>query len=70
MLYKKLFELSGLTNHQIVKKLEITHTSRIQFEKSKYINIEKFIYFIKKLELDKEKLLQMIVLELKLNLKK
>jgi hypothetical protein len=63
-MYKKLFKLSGFSNTQIVKKLNIGHTQRIQFERSKTIDIDKFILFAKQLELDEIELSNMVVEEI------
>lgn len=55
-MYKLLFELSGLSNTEIIRKLNISHNERIQFEKTKKINFERLTLFAEKLEVDKEKL--------------
>ena len=60
MLYKKLFELSGLSNQQLVNKLGISHTERIQFEKRSNINVDRFVLFANKLGLDKKQVSQMV----------
>jgi hypothetical protein len=48
-MYKKLFKLSGLTNTQIQKALDIQYNQRAQFERSTKINFETFVMFGKKL---------------------
>lgn len=55
-MYKLLFELSGLTNTQIIRKLNISHNERIQFEKTKKIDMYRFLRFAEKLEVDEDKL--------------
>jgi len=45
-MYKKLFTLSNLSNHEICKRLDITHTVRQRFEsKGKKIDLETFVRF-------------------------
>ena len=55
-MYKLLFELSGLTNTEIIRKLNISHNERIQFEKTKKIDMYRLLRFAEKLGVDKEKL--------------
>jgi len=46
MLYKKLFALSTISNHEICKRLDITHTVRQRFEaKGTKIDLETFVRF-------------------------
>lgn len=65
MLYKKLFELSGLSNHEITKRLNISHTERIQFENRQTINVDRFVKFAKDLQIEQSKLAEMVVNEIK-----
>jgi len=45
-MYKKLFTLSALSNHEICKRLDITHTVRQRFEsKGTKIDLETFVRF-------------------------
>lgn len=59
-MYKKVFELSGLSNTDICKRLEIGHTQRIQFEKSKSYKIDNLVLFTKKLGLNPKEVAQLI----------
>jgi len=45
MLYQKLFELSGLTEAEIKKRLGLTKQQLGQFSESKSINPERFFRF-------------------------
>jgi len=49
-MYKKLFTLSALCNHEICKQLDITHTVRQRFEaKGTKMDLETFVRFSKAL---------------------
>jgi len=64
MLYKKLFKLSNLSNHQICKILGFDHTRRKRYENAKTIEIEKFIRFSKELQIPREKVIELVTNEL------
>ena len=59
-MYKQLFKLSKLSNHELVNKLRINHTRRIQFEKTATINVDRFIEFAKKLDINQKEVLELI----------
>jgi len=64
-MYQKLFKLSKLSNHQICKILGFDHTRRKRYESAKTIEIEKFIRFSKELQIPREKVIELVVSEVK-----
>jgi hypothetical protein len=65
-MYKKLFELSRLSNHEICKALDMGHTSRIQYEKAEKISVETFVNFSRKLGIADKDTVLLVVKEMKL----
>ena len=63
MLYKKIFEQSGFTNQEIVNKLKISHTERMQFEKTSNINLNRLIFFAKALGFKKKEVAKIVFKE-------
>jgi len=65
MLYKKLFQLSTLSNHEICKRLGITHTFRQRFEaKGTKIDLDTFVKFSKLLGLTDKQTTDLVISEI------
>lgn len=70
MIYAKLFKLSKLSNHEITKRLEIDHTARKRFEKSKKIDCKIIAIFCKQLDVNPKDVAELIRLEILDNYKR
>ena len=62
-MYKKLFKLSGLTNSQICKALDIQYNQREQFERSTKVDFIKFVMFGKKLGVTEQQMSKLVFSE-------
>jgi len=65
MLYKKLFTLSTLSNHEICKRLDISHTVRQRFEaKGTKIDLETFVRFSRLLGITEKDATELVTSEM------
>ena len=65
MIYLKLFNLSKLSNHEITKRLGITHTERQRFEKYKKIDLNTIKRFSHLLGVSESDVVELIVSEIR-----
>jgi len=65
MIYKNIFQLSGYSNHEITKRLGITHTFRQRFEKSKKIDLETIVRFSKALNISQTQCAEIVQNEIR-----
>jgi len=70
MLYQKLFELSGLPEAEIKKRLSLTKQQLGQFSESKSINPERFVRFSRILEIPDKDATELVTSEIKKLFKK
>lgn len=61
MIYLQLFQKSNLSNTEICKRLELTHTARIQYERATKLDINKYVSFGKKLGLSDKDLTDLVI---------
>lgn len=61
MIYKKIFQKSGLSNQDLCNALGISHNERQQFEKTKKVDFERFVKFGRKLGFNDAQLTEMVV---------
>lgn len=65
MIYLKLFKLSKLSNHEITKRLGITHTERQRFEQAKKIDLTTIKRFSQLLGVSESDVVELIVGEIR-----
>jgi len=64
-MYKKLFQLSNLSNQQICNRLGFDHTRRKHYENARLIDVEKFILFSKLLGVCESDVIELVVSEIR-----
>lgn len=60
-MYKKLFQLSNLSNGEICRRLNIDHNQRKQYERGTKIDFIKFVVFGKKLNVTEAQMTKLVV---------
>jgi len=64
-MYSKLFKLSTLSNHEICKRLDISHTVRQRFEaKGTKIDLETFVRFSRLLGIPDKDATELVINEI------
>jgi hypothetical protein len=63
-MYKLLFDLSGLQDTEIKKRLNITKQQLRQFRESEVINTKRFIDFCKRLGVSDKKATELVINEI------
>jgi len=65
-MYRKLFQLSTLSNHEICKRLDISHTVRQRFEaKGTKIDLDTFTLFSKQLGVSQKDATELVISEIR-----
>lgn len=65
MIYKKLFDLSGLSKTDINTKLSLANIQRQRFERSKKIDLETIVRFSKALNISQTQCAEIVQNEIK-----
>ena len=60
-MYKKLFQISNLSNGEICRRLSIDHNQRKQYQISTKIDFSKFVMFGKKLGVTEVQMTRLVV---------
>jgi hypothetical protein len=64
-MYKKLFELSGKDKAEIARILNVSYQQIKQYQKSKNIDVDRFVSFGKLLGFDEKQLTNIVVDEIR-----